>query len=287
MEEKSIAEVIEERIAQGGIELPVFHPVAMKIQSLMSRDDYNTNDIAKLIHQDQSLATQVLKSANSSFYTGLSPARTIHDAVVRLGAKSMLNMVMVVTQKQLYETKSKKYQRWINPLWNHALGVAFGARWLATRLGLDKLAEEGFLGGLLHDIGKLLIINIVEDLEKTSTVQRDISDGLLDDVINIMHCQKGGRLMNHLNIPEVYSQIVFKHHDESLNGDSVIINLVKMANLGCRKVGIGLKHDPGIMLSTTPEAVHLMATDILLAELQVELEQIKIFPKKAFGPQLS
>jgi HD-like signal output (HDOD) protein len=283
MEEKSIAEVIEERIAQGGIELPVFHPVAVKIQALLSKEDYNTTDIAKLIQQDQSLVTNVIKSANSSFFAGLSPVITIRDAVVRLGARSMLNIVMVVTQKQLYETKSKRYQRWINPLWSHALGVAFGARWLAQRLGLDRLAEEGFLGGLLHDVGKLLIIKILDDLENTSTVWKNISDNVVGDVINIMHCQKGGRLMNHLNIPEVYSQIVFKHHDESLNGDSVIMNLVKMANLSCRKAGIGLKHDPGIMLSTTPEAIHLMAGDILLAEMQVELERKGIISSKAFG----
>jgi putative nucleotidyltransferase with HDIG domain len=283
MQEKSMADLIEERIDRGGIELPVFHRIALKIQSLLSKDDYNTKDIAKLIHQDQSLATHVLESANSSFYAGLSPAKTIHDAVVRLGAKSILNVVMIVTQKQTYDSRNKRYQRWTNPLWSHALGVGLGAKWLAMRLGLDKLAEESFLAGLLHDVGKLLIIKIIEELEEDTIVHRNLSDSVIDDVINLMHCEKGGRLMNHLNMPEVYAQIVSKHHDESLNGESVMMNLVNMSNLACKKAGIGLKHDPGIMLSTTPEAVNLMASDILLAELQVELEQKKIALNKAFG----
>jgi len=279
MSEQSIASLIEEAINQGGIELPVFHRVALKIQQLLAMDDYDIRAVARLIHQDQSLASHVLQSANSSFYAGLSPVKTIQDAVIRLGARSMLNVVMVVTQKQAYATRHPRYQRWIGPLWAHALGTAYGARWLAMRLGLEKAAEESFLGGLLHDVGKLLILRILERLE----VQGRISDSVIDDVINHMHCEKGAHLMTHWNMPEIYTLIVQRHHEAATEGGQAAMNLVKLANVACRKVGIGLKKDPGVLLSTTPEAINLMAGDLLLAELQVELEGRKAGMERFFG----
>ena len=88
-----------------------------------------------------------------------------------------------------------------------------------------------------------------------------------------MHISHGERLMQRLNIPETYRQVVAEHHHDELSGENVVVNVVRMANLTCHKLGIGLKHDPGLMLSATPEAIQLMANDLLLAELQVRLEE--------------
>ena len=74
------------------------------------------------------------------------------------------------------------------------------------------------------------------------------------------------------NMPNVYCEVVAKHHNPDISGSSTVLNLVRLANLTCHKIGLGLKHDPGLMLSSTPEAFSLMAKDIVLAELQVKLE---------------
>ena len=51
------------------------------------------------------------------------------------------------------------------------------------------------------------------------------------------------------------------------------MNLVRLANLTCHKLCIGLKREPGLLLSTTTEAINLRANDLVLAELQIKIEE--------------
>lgn len=275
MQEKSIIELIEDRLDHGGIDLPVFHRIASKLQRLLKSDNYSAADIVKIVSKDQAIASQVLKMSNSAFYAGLKPSKTIREAVIRLGLKSIINLAAVASQNRFYRSKIEEYDRMMNPLWSHALGVAVGARWLSLHLGLDRLAEEAFLAGLLHDIGKLLLLKILEELYEGKQIPESMTNGIVIDILEDMHCRQGERLMHHLNMPQVYCEVVGKHHDDAYSGDNVILNLVSLSNLTCHKLGIGLREEPGIMLSTTAEAMSLMASDMLLAELQVQLDEYK------------
>jgi putative nucleotidyltransferase with HDIG domain len=229
-------------------------------------------EISSVIEKDQTLTSLVLKTANSTFYAGLRPIKTIHEATIRLGTRSLLNLVMTVTQSRAYRIHKRELAVWMGPLWNHSLATAAASRWLATRLGLDKLSDEVFLAGLLHDIGKLLLLRVVEDLQETPSTEHQISNGIIKDVLESMHCKCGERLMRHLNMPEAYCKAVGSHHDEG-SGEDIFLNILKLANFTCHKLGVGPKKDKDSMLSTSPEAITLMAGDLLLAELQVYLEE--------------
>jgi HD-like signal output (HDOD) protein len=291
MNGRSISELIEEKLDNGGIELPVFNPIALKVQRLVSDENCGAKDFAKIIEKDQTLTSLTLKTANCSFYTGLRPIKTIQEATVRLGAKSLLNLVMTVTQSQAYRLHKRELARWMSPLWNHALATAAAARWLAIHLGLDRLSEEGFLAGLLHDIGKLLLLRVVEDLQESGSSEHEVSDGIIHDILEGMHCHCGERLMRHLNMPDAYCKAVGSHHERE-TGEDLLLNLVRLANLTCHKLGIGLTRDQDTMLSTTPEAIRLMASDLLLAELQVYLGEYsnsinKFLDAKSAGRSIS
>ena len=275
MSQKSIIEFVKERLEQGGLELPVFNAVAVKVQQMLSLGDCSAKAIAEAIQRDQALVSHVLRVANAPFYAGLNPVKTIQDAIVRLGDRSIANMVMMVTQKRSYFSRNAKLQRLMPPLWSHALGVAVGSRWMARHLGLDGLAEEAFMAGLLHDIGKLLLLKIVEDLQQPESIEVNVSGSVIRDILETMHTAQGEILMRYLNMPESYCQVVAKHHDAELSDESVLVNLIRLVNLTCHKLGIGLKSDPGLMLSTTPEAINVMAADLVLAELQVKLGEYK------------
>jgi HD-like signal output (HDOD) protein len=273
MIEKSLIELIEEKLDREEIELPIFDQVALKLQQELTKGDYSLADIAKMIHKDQGLASDVLKIANSVFYAGVKPVKTIQDATVRLGTKTIFNLVTAVTQKQLYQARKKKYDYWATPLWSHALGVAYAARWLSRHLGMDQFADEAFMAGLLHDIGKLLLLKVIEDLDGSEVTQQDISKDLVDDILETMHPYHGEQLMRRMNIPDVYCEVAGMHHDPDVGAENSILNLVRLANLACRKVGIGLKYDPELLLETTSEVVNLNATDPVLDGLRVRLEE--------------
>jgi HD-like signal output (HDOD) protein len=272
MEDKPLTQLIEEKLQQGDVDLPILRSVALELQPILSDNDYSIKDVVDIILKDQTLASGILKMANSSFYAGLKTIKTIQDAVVRLGAKSVSNLVTVITQRQVYVSESAEINRLMESLWRHALGTALSVRWLAIRLGFDRLSEEGFLAGLLHDVGKLFLLKVIEDLQKSQGSLQDIPAKLVDDVLETMHCVQGERLMKQFNMPEEYCRVVAMHHNKIVAGDDIVLNLVRLANLTCHKLGIGLHHDPGLMLSTSQEAVSLMVSDMMLAELQVQVE---------------
>jgi HD-like signal output (HDOD) protein len=271
--ESPILRVIEERIVDGSNELPIFHPVALKLQRILSQNEYSMKEIAKTIQQDQALVTTILRVSNSSFYSGLKPIKTIQHAAVRLGAKSIVNLVMMATQKQMYQFDRKEMNGLVRPLWNHALGTAIACRWLALNLGFNTIVEESFLAGLLHDIGKLFLLKVIDDEQKNGSIPQSILDSVIHDILASMHAKQGERVLKHLNMPEEYCQSAAMHHDEEIPAENIIVNVVSLANLTCRKMGIGPKSDPGLMLSTTSEAINLRASDLLLAQLQVYIEE--------------
>ena len=135
MVEKSLIDLIEETLDREVIELPIFNQVALKLQQLLTRGDYSLADIAKIIYRDQGLASDVLKIANSVFYAGVKPVKTIQEATVRLGGETIFNLVTAVTQKQLYRAHKKKYDYWATTLWGQNVGLPCTSMPLTSRFG--------------------------------------------------------------------------------------------------------------------------------------------------------
>jgi HD-like signal output (HDOD) protein len=100
--------------------------------------------------------------ANSAFFSGLSKVATLKEAVIRLGAKQIASVAMVATQQNSYSFQIPEMKSFSQKLWKHSIGCALGSRWLAERAGYRNLAQEAFIGALLHDIGKLLILKVME-----------------------------------------------------------------------------------------------------------------------------
>jgi len=272
MDQEAIRSQIEKGLDRDDVTLPIFNQVALEMQRLITSGNYSLSDIGKVIMRDPGLVSDVLKMANSSFYGGLTPAKTVQEASVRLGAKSLYNLVTALTQKQLYRSKKKAFQSWMKPLWSHALGVAFSSRWLSRYVGLQAQMEEAFMAGLLHDVGKLYVLRVVEDLEKelgeTLPVDADHITSLMDQ----RHPDVGARYMMRLNMPEVYCTVAGTHHEAEVSSKPSVLNVVRLVDLACNREGIGLKKLPEIQLETSKEAVALKVGPELIEELSQKLK---------------
>lgn len=272
MGEVSLVQLISSRLVNQDTSLPVFNPVALKVQRMIHQDDYNGEELAEVIQQDQALTAYVMKVANSAFYAGLTPVKTVKEAGFRLGADHLVEVVHMITQKKLYQTRIKQFKALASRLWRHSLGSALAAKWLARNLGYQTVAEEAFMAGLLHDIGKLVQLRVLEELLIQRELKVKLSGNLIMEVMRYKHTDHGHQYLEMQNLPELYSTIVARHHDPDVSGKNLILNLVRLANATCAKIGMGLVHKPDMMLSTTREAINLMAKDLVLAELQVHLE---------------
>lgn len=270
-ENVSLIDRIDQTINSDDFNLPVFSDIAVKIRKMLTAEDYNIQDVEKMICSDQSLASEVLRVANSPFYAGLSKVNTVRDATIRLGARQLADLVMLAAERNRYSAKNKDIDALMGKLWRHSVGVALASQWLAKKLDYTDKLGEAFLGGLIHDIGKLATLKAV-DLIKTKE-QVNFPGELVREIVDSVHTQQGYKLALKWRLPENYCLIVRDHHLENISAaaNSVLL-IVKIADAACTKLGMGITTDASIELSVLPETHSLGIGDVLLAELEIMLE---------------
>ena len=271
VEGQSIVAIFE-YLATKDIRLPVFDRTALQVQQELTKPDPDQRVIENLIVCDQTLTSQVLKVANSSFYKGLSEITTVRNAIVRLGLKEVANIVTLVSHRQQFKATDPKARKLMNALWRHSVACGIGAKWLAAKGAFDIQPNEAFFAGLLHDVGKLFIITVIERLKKSRQIEQMPSGAVIDEVIDKLHCKHGYVLMKNWNLPEQYCQIVRDHHANDFDSENYLLAVVRLANQTCNKVGLGLRRDESIVLSATREADMLGISDVILAKLEIHLE---------------
>jgi HD-like signal output (HDOD) protein len=271
--DKSIQELIVEAISTHELQLPVINPVALRLQKALHQEDIKIGAIEAMVVEDQTLASQILRVANAAFYRGLQPVVTIRKAIIRLGLERVVNLAMLVAQQSLYRTIGGVFAGYMIKMWQHAFACAMGCKWVAERCGYRSEADTAFLAGLLHNIGQLAVLKILEDLHNKKTLSVILPESLVIEILTgEMHTQQGYALLEQWNLPEEYRVVVRDHHLENYNTNNVLLAIVRLVDQACEKNAIGLGNDPQIALAATPEAQHLGLSDVALAELEIMLE---------------
>jgi HD-like signal output (HDOD) protein len=268
----SIYDRVREFLEEPGSDLPVFDRTALLVHQEATKPDPDTDKVVNLIVHDQVLVAEVLKVANSSFFRGIKQISRIQDAVIRIGLREVVNCVMMATQRKNYASRNPFVQQYTNTLWKHSVACAFGAQWLARRCGYDDLAPEAFIAGLIHDVGKLLVLKALVSVGERDRDAPRITKTAADEFVDTMHPECGFLLLEKWNLPEPYCVVCRDHHRKDFDTTNILLILVRLANLACRKLGIGLAHDPGLILVTCSEAGLLGLNDITLAELEIAVE---------------
>lgn len=271
----SLVELIDDFIERGDIVLPVFNSAAMRVQQELVKKDPEMRILINIVSGDQSLSSQVLQMANSSFYKGLAEVLTIQAAVVRLGIREVGRISLISAARNQFQSKDKQHRQIMRRLWQHSVGCAMGAKWLAKRAGFEDLESEAFFAGLFHDVGKLFVLMIIEQLKKKNSGLRT-SGALLNEAMTSLHSRQGYSLMRKWSIPEKYCGVARDHHLAVFDGKNFLLVLVRLANMACNKLGIGIVECPDLVLSASEEAHLLNLSEIDLAELEILLEDTKI-----------
>lgn len=267
---QSLVDIVNEQAASEYLKLPVFPGVALELQNLLSDDNIPIERAASVLSKDQALASAVLKMANSAFFSGLKDVRTIKDAILRLGSNQVFNCLVSAGQQQYYKSPVPLIEKYLQISWQHALCMAKGTKWLLQKVGYRELAEEGFLAGLLHDIGKLLLLKVLENIHTKQLEQP--SEEFILELLDSMHVEQGYNLMKHWSIPDTYCDVVRDHHIDHFDSTDIILLAVRVVNYVCRRTGISTRSDRQIVPASLPEAQALAVKEIVLGELEVILE---------------
>jgi HD-like signal output (HDOD) protein len=267
----SLPDIIKRDAELTQLKLPVFPGAAFELRQLIGSDDASIDQISEVISKDQAMATHVLKLANSSFYSRTSRnIRTIREAVMHLGSNHIVNLVICSCQHNYYKSQNKMMAEYLQTLWQHALCVSIGAKWLLHKLKYPILEDEGFLSGLLHDIGKLIIIKTIESIYPTYE-SIDINIPAVSDIIESMHTEQGYKLLNKWSIPVVYCNMALKHHDADFDPMDVLSNAVRISNYVCRKMGISTVSERSADVTAIPEVRALGVAEDILSDLETAI----------------
>lgn len=270
--DKPLIALVQEHLTGDLTELPVFHSVAVRLQQTLAKREFTIDEVLELISEDQSLAGKVLKVANSSYYSGLSKVATIKEAIVRLGAQEIANVAMMASQFESYQSSNDTLNAKMQGLWSHAFSCAVGAKWLARKAGYPVISSQAFMGGLLHDIGKLALLKVLDDITRSGESRIGLSKPLIDEILATMHEEVGYNLMRSWCLPETYANISVHHHNADFDTGNILLVVVRLANEACRKVGKDIIEHVDISLISCPEVQALGIKEITLAELEIVVE---------------
>ena len=263
---------IKRLITTQPVELPVFHPIALQLQQLLETADYVITDVIDLANEDQSLAGQILKVANSPVYVGRVRTETIKDAVIRLGAKQVSNLAMAASQAGLHVSDSPLLNKYMQTLWLHSHACAFGCRHLARLAGYSQVEDHAYMAGLLHDVGKLYLLKSLERLNSKGVAQAALEEELLLTIFAELHVEQGSRLMQHWNMPQIYCDAVAKHHDDNFDTTDTVLTILRLVNAACKMKGIGPVKDPTIDLMELRETAVLQLSSDEIDDLLEAIE---------------
>jgi HD-like signal output (HDOD) protein len=269
---RPLAEIITEMIDADRVCLPVHPELLGQVMASLADDGVGSSQLWALVGDDPSLICSLFRAANSSFYAGLPKTLSIDEAVTRLGLDKALRIVEETCRSSNGLIQGELLSRYMPSLWQHAQGCAVGARWLARRCGYLAIADQAYFAGLLHNIGKLVLLAAMQTVASDGDLEIELPEALVLEVISTTHVEQGLRLFDEWRLPEVYRTVVSEYHTEERDTQNIIVALVKLANKGCRKIGLGLEKSPDIVLPTTGEAQFLGIDEIALAEFEIMLE---------------
>jgi HD-like signal output (HDOD) protein len=221
--------------------IPVLPDVAQRVVSLVSDPEIPVFRLSDLVAKDQVLASRVLAMANSAFSAPSMYISTIQDAVVRLGTVSVRNVVLTVSLTSRMQDKAIYGDRG-RSLSEHALGTAYTARLVAEQTGVDK--DDAFLYGLVHDIGKLVILKLAYDYSKAHDTP--IPPAELEEALRERHAMMGGLALRRWKLPEsVDDPVMFHHAYESAPRSAREAAVCYLANRLSHRYGFGCPKDTG------------------------------------------
>ena len=191
-----------EEINEAVVRLPSLPTIVLELIDALDNGDVDTNTLAQKISHDQALTAKVLGLANSSFYGMQSKVGSIPHAVAVLGFNSVRSLVTAAAVVGTFSGSKSQVLDYAE-FWKHAIATALSAKAIAKKLGVNE--DQAFIGGLLHNIGRLVLATYSPSRYQEVLSWRSHHDGDLVTaeikVLGIDHKAAGRAILAHWKFP--------------------------------------------------------------------------------------
>ena len=217
--------------------LPTPPIVFQQIQKVLDDPNVSATQIAKILSEDPAMSVKVLKLTNSAFYGLSREVESVKQAVVIVGLEAVRNLVLSASVFDMFKGE-KIDQEFQEKFWRHSLAVGFCGRILARKARAHGMIDpdSAFSGGLLHDIGKLILCCFLRDeyevFAKERGKDRESPTFRVEErVLGFNHAQIGAILASQWKLPHRIAEAIAFHHHPLLNeSDDPIAHIINAAN---------------------------------------------------------
>lgn len=207
----SLQSLINERM-----KLPSLPDIYNKTMASIYNADVPIADIAQIISKDTTLSAKVLQLVNSSFYGLLKPVETLPHALALIGTDQLLTIVNGVSVVSVFKDLSSSMLN-MRQFWEHSVACGIVCRQLASYMDGIVNSERYFVAGLLHDIGRLVMIQAIADDMAGSMAKARVKRCPLvwteKETLGFDHAQAGAYLSKTWNLPVTLEQMIRYHHE--------------------------------------------------------------------------
>jgi HD-like signal output (HDOD) protein/ActR/RegA family two-component response regulator len=200
---------IVEHLNKGEVNLPVYPKINHDLRKLI-KGQPSVAQVASLLGEDVTISAKLIGVVNSPYYRTGSPISDLDQAISRLGFGMVMNYVEMISNRAIYTIRKPQFQPMLGKLWEHAKACAHASRMIATRSGAGN-PDEVFSMGLLHDIGKLFLLQVISELETSGACEEVKADGDLTGFLGMYHERFGEKLLHVWKLPAAFCEIALHH----------------------------------------------------------------------------
>lgn len=246
-------------------DLPPLPEAVTRLMQLSRDPDSPLGEIVETVRLEPSLTLKVLKLCNSAYYGLPRAVSSIQQALVYIGTDTLVNFILAGCASAYYRQAHRGYGLAPGELWRHSVGCAFGASRLCGPEGSPDNVDA-FSGGLLHDVGKIVLNTYVEaefgQIIKIVRGENIPFEEAERRVLGFSHTDAGRMVAEAWNLPEQLVQVI-AYHQQPLEAESFerLVARVHVANILCVSLGIGMGSE-GLSYTFHPGAVDIVGVSL-------------------------
>ena len=274
--DKSKGNILEEIIfvfKRGEIDLPSPPQIAIKFKDLINKGA-NMQDIGDLLGKDVAVSSKLISISNSAYYRGVTTNKNLTQAISRLGIKTTRQYADAILNRTMYATKNKRFRAFIEDLWEHSLSCAYAAQITANFLKLE-LPSDPFTLGLLHDIGKLVLFQVIAELQMKNKLGGEVDTAEILQTVNMNHGKFGASLMKLWKFSSGFVKVAAYH--DSINQAEFITKellVVNVSNQIVKTMGFGQEEPVEIDIQGSEAYKQLEMTPKVIDDVKVSVKEL-------------
>ncbi len=203
------------------LRLPVLPDSVSRVMRSINKAEVDIGEVALLVALDPVLAVKIVGVANSAYCGGVEPVVSIRSALMRMGLQQARNVVVAVAlRSSLF--RAPGFESEAQAVWLHSLFSAFVTQALLSEV--PPWQDTGFLLGLIHDVGRIVVLNFAAECHSGESRHSRLSPAVVEEVADLVHARLGALAVDSWGFSGEFTEVIANHHEpDSVKNHRIVL----------------------------------------------------------------